>query len=56
MDFRRNLSDREKRYNKVIQILEPTLKAIVWEENGYALSYKQRAEKIIQQAQLEKSF
>ena len=46
----------DKRYNKAIQILEPTLKATVWEENGYALSYKQRAEKLIQQAQLEKSF
>ena len=46
----------DKRYNKAIQILEPTLKATVWEENGYALSYKQRAEKLTQQAQLEKSF
>ncbi len=46
---------KNKQYDEAIQILEPTLKATVWEENGYALSYKQRAEKLIQQAQLEKS-
>ncbi len=50
-----NIYLADKQYNKAIQILEPTLKATVWEENGYALSYKQKAKELIRQAKLAKN-